>query len=90
MRRERLQELEKRIDFLRNYHAGIDHPDRGALLAKHVKVAEEQYEVLITTVATTGDVQVPSMDALEELVLRAERVQYCLQVVRDWACSTFV
>lgn len=47
-----------------------------------------QCEKLSDIAAATGDVQLSLLDGLEEAVQRGERVQHCLQVVRDCALFT--
>ena len=80
-RRERLYELEKRVEFVRGYEKTVVPPARAHLLRHHVNLADEATEKLVAMHAATGDVASSSMDVLEETVQRAERVQHCLQLV---------
>ena len=83
-RRERLHELEKRIEFLKTFERGLEVRERGMLLRQLGAAADEHAERLSGAAATSGDVSAAALEALEADVLKGERVQYCIQLVRPW------
>lgn len=70
--------MEKRIEYLKAFEKALDRPERGKLLRELTQGADEAVEALVSS----GDCAPASLDAAEALVLRAERVQQCLQLVR--------